>query len=302
MFLHTRVALRSSAAWLFGTGSSLRRRFNKSQTCSSGFISGLHAGHGSILTLLALSSCCVVLAAWQGALSWASIIPRLALTWGIRTGLMISVWYRLAFKFPFIRTIAVLVCMEIPAHTRIEPPPNCWVSTTQSSFALSPPRRYTRVLPSLPFNFILVSSTNKTLAQSARVNLKCRLAQAKRATRCLCSRRGVFIGRRGRNPESRKRVRMVDALTGRLWMPTIRLAVVVAGNRRERSCVRTISMSWRLVVTLRFGRRWPSATLPVWLYLCHKSWIVDTLVFNVLATLNTKRFLRKDVFCGLSAV
>ena len=175
--------------------------------------------------------------------------------------------------------------MEIPAHTRIEPPPNCWVSRTQLSRALSPVRRYTRRRPSLPLSFILVSSINKTLAQSARVNLKWRIAQAKRAARCRGRRTGTLIGRRARIPASRRRLMIVSSLTGRLWMPIVRLAVDAAVIRLSRKWDNTIYLSCRLVVTLRRGRRRRFATVPVWLNFAHNFSMALLLLFKVLATL-----------------
>ena len=62
----------------------------------------------------------------------------------------------------------------MPANIMIEPPPKGSVSTTQFSLNRSPRARYTRALPSFSRSEILVSSTNRTFAQSAIVNLKWR--------------------------------------------------------------------------------------------------------------------------------
>ena len=56
---------------MFGFGSFLWRRFNKSQTCSIGFRSGLQDGQGSTLILLARSNC------WVGVRKNVKITPRL---------------------------------------------------------------------------------------------------------------------------------------------------------------------------------------------------------------------------------
>ena len=72
-------------------------------------------------------------------------------------------------------------------------------------------------------------------------------------------------------------------------MPLVRLAVDAAVIRLSRKWDSTIYLSWRLVVTLRPGRRRRFATVPVWLNFAHNLSMADLLLFKVLATLKKNK-------------
>ena len=190
----------------------------------------------------------------------------------------------MAFKFPSIWTSLVRVCTEMPAQNMIEPPRYWSTSTKQHSTFLSPRLRYTRERPSLPCKEIRVSSTNKTLAQSACVSRMWCRAQAKRAARCLTDNLKTFRGRLARNSTSLRRFRTVCELMARLWFPTFTRAVASAVWSRFRRWETTMCRSCLLDVTLRRGRRRISITLPVRRYLSISCWMVEWCLWNLLAT------------------
>jgi hypothetical protein len=65
---------------------------------------------------LAANIAMVPVATWQGALSWAKIIPRFPRTCGIRIGWMMSVWYLLVFRLPWKGMIGLRVHRYTSSH------------------------------------------------------------------------------------------------------------------------------------------------------------------------------------------
>lgn len=213
----------------------------KSQMCSIGFRSGDFAGQGITRMLFNARNCWVVLALWQGALSCAKTMPLFLAKCGRRTGLRMSFWYLAAVSPPLTRISGVFVCIDTPPHTiRLPPPPNLSISSTQASLCRSPRRRYTLFLPSALCSFILVSSTNKTFAQSALVSLRCLLAHARRAIWCRQVNNKTLLGRLACKRTSLRRFRTVCDDMERPWVPFVSLAVWVAGLNLSRKWFTTM--------------------------------------------------------------
>ena len=76
---------------------------------------------------------------------------------------------------------------------------------------------------------------------------RCRTAQLCRAMRCRCVRPCPMYGRRQFRWTAIRRRRTVVWETGRLWVPTVCRAVVVAGRNRSRMWVRTSLWDGRYV-------------------------------------------------------
>ena len=177
----------------------------------------------------------------------------------------------------------------MPANIMIEPPPKGSVSTTQFSLNGSPRARSTRALPSFPRSEILVSSTNRTFAQSAIVNLMWRLAHANLAIQCRWWSTLPLTGRRQDKPAERRRLMTVWALIWRLRLPMIPLEVLAAAVNRARRCDQMTYLSCLLVVTCFLARRCWSATVPVCLNFAHSFWIHERLRLRVWATWKSRR-------------
>ncbi|KAH3773901.1 hypothetical protein DPMN_175272 [Dreissena polymorpha] len=95
----------------------------------------------------------------------------------------------------------------------MEIPPKRSTFNKQLSWFLSPRRRYIRIRPSAQRSFTLTSSTKRTFAQSALEYLRYRLAQTRRALRCLGMSMGTLGGRRERIPAALRRFLTVCGVT-----------------------------------------------------------------------------------------
>lgn len=169
--------------------------------------------------------CCSSGMAWS--ITCARIMFLLGMIWGTRTGRVMSSWCRLAVRPLMTRISGVFVCIETPTQTMIfQPPPNLSIFSIHTALWCSPHRRYTRLLSSWHYRFILVSSTKRTFAQSALVNLRCRCAHAKSVVWCLWFRNNHLCGRLARRFTSLRLLRTVCDGIGRQWISFVSLTVV----------------------------------------------------------------------------
>ena len=142
-------------------------------------------------------------------------------------------------------TTSMFVCKETPAQSINDPLPNRSTSATQFWAFCSPRRQYTCVRSSLPHNLTLVSSTNNTLAQSAYLNRRWRIAQASRSLLYLFVKSGYFMRRLTQMTNSLSLQRKVVSDIGQLFLPKRRRDVLVAVVKRSLKWLMTMCQSWR---------------------------------------------------------
>ena len=171
MLAHTWAMAWQSGAAVAGLGCNwFNPRLLSTHRCSIGFRSGLRAGQGIVLMLLACRNCWVALAVWAVALSCGNRkfwwLDQNGMTWGLKTWSM----QRCALtKFPrpwprFAKKIGpTRWCSPIPPHIMTFGPPHGSLSNTQASVNRSPTRRQTLTRPPDTWTQNRLSSVKRTL-------------------------------------------------------------------------------------------------------------------------------------------
>ncbi len=155
----TRASQVATSHWrMLETLRSSTFRLRMPHRCSKGFMSGDMLGQSITFTLSFFSMCLGSLSCWNTALR-----PSLR-----REGIMLCFsmsQYMLAFMVPSINCSSPVPAALMQPQTMTLPPPCLTVGKTHLSLYSSPGCRYTRLTPSEPNKFILVSSDHRTWFQ-----------------------------------------------------------------------------------------------------------------------------------------
>ncbi|CAI9594621.1 unnamed protein product [Staurois parvus] len=183
----------SQSWWMLETLHSSTFCLRMPHRCSISFRTGDMLGQSINFTLSFFSKAVVVLEVCLGSLCWNTALrPSLR-----REGIMLCFsmsQYMLAFMVPAMNCRSPVPAALMQPQTMTLPPPCLTVGKRHLSLYSSPGCRHTRLTPSEPNQFILVSSDHRTWFQYSMSLVCLSSANCLWAFLCIIFRRGFLLG------------------------------------------------------------------------------------------------------------